>query len=119
MCIRDSKISAEGLGNIYMRDRLSSYTVELRQGTLLSDVIKVTKHTPELLIRMTYLGEKSGKLGPALIDAAGILERKAQTRTDRLLSALTPIITIVLGLIVALVVGALFVGIASLTDVEV
>lgn len=112
-------VAAEGLANTFLKDLLGSHSSELREGQRLSDVLSRADTPPEILTRMTYLGERSGKLGPALIDAAGILERKARTRTDRLLSALTPAITIFLGLLVALVVGALFVGIASLTDVTI
>ena len=113
-----SKIAAGGVGNVALSEALQEMGPDLRAGVALSKTMTKLPTIPDMLQRMTFLGERSGKLGPALVDAAGILERKAQTRLDRLLAALTPAVTIFLGLIVALVVGALFLGIASLTEVE-
>lgn len=113
------QVAAGGVGNKMLAAKLEKMTGALREGQSLSDILTQTGLAPDVLVRMTYLGERSGKLGPALVDAAGILERKARNRTDRLLAALTPSITIFLGLLVALVVGALFLGIASLTDVDI
>lgn len=114
-----NQVSADGLRNTALSKELSELTSELREGQPLSERLEHVGTTPDVLVRMSFLGEKSGKLGPALIDAAGILERKAQSRTERLLAALTPSITIFLGLLVTLVVGSLFLGIASLTDVQI
>jgi|GEM_PF-1498314 len=112
------KVAAQAVSNQKLAEILSELSGGLREGQSLSRGMEETGLTPEVLVRMSYLGERSGKLGPALIDAAGIIERKAQMRTDRLLAALTPGLTILLGVTVALVVGALFMGIASLTEVE-
>jgi len=114
-----SHVAAGGVGNKKLCVLLEDMSGSLREGQKLSQTLTMSGLAPDVLLRMSYLGERSGKLGPALIDVAGILERKARTRTDRLLAALTPSITIFLGLLVALVVGALFLGIASLTDVDI
>ena len=112
-------VAAGGQKNKVLSEAFVSLTPVLREGQSLSSELQAITLTPDLLVRMTSLGERSGRLGPSLIDAAGILERKAQTRTDLLLAALTPAITIFLGLLVTLVVGSLFLGIATLTDVQI
>lgn len=112
-------IAARSLGNSALSGSLSNISAGLREGLSLTARLEGLSHVPDILVRMSAVGEQTGKLGAALIDAAGILERKAQTRTDRLLAALTPAITILLGLLVTGVLGSLFLGIASLTDVQI
>ena len=113
-----NNIASEALRNQALGKSLIKLTNKLRAGESFSAQLSRLQNIPDVMSRMAFLGEQSGKLGPTLIDVAEILERKAQTRTDRMLAMLTPGITIVLGLMVALVVGALFLGITSLTDVD-
>ncbi len=114
-----NSVAAGAVANLVLSEKFESLTTQLRGGKNLSDLLGGLPEAPELLVRMSVIGERSGKLGPALTDAAGILERSARTRMERLMAALTPAITIILGIIVALVVGALFLGLASLTEIDV
>jgi len=114
-----NSVAAGAVANLVLADKIENQSGGLRGGENLSTLLKAIPETPEVLIRMCVIGERSGKLGPALTDAAGILERSARTRTDRLMAALTPAITLLLGLIVSLVIGALFLGLASLTEIDV
>ncbi len=111
-------ISAQACSNALIKSDLLELSQSLREGRALAKCLEPLPRVPELLTNMTRVGESSGKLSAALGDAADILERRAARRMERLLAALTPMITIVLGLIVAVVVGALFMGISSLTDVS-
>ncbi len=114
-----NSVAAGAVANLVLSEKFESLTSPLRGGENLSKLLGKLSEAPELLVRMAVIGERSGKLGPALTDAAGILERSARTRMERLMAALTPAITIILGIIVALVVGALFLGLASLTEIDV
>jgi len=113
-----NSVAAGAVANIVLCEKFEGLSAPLRGGNNLSDLLGNFSEAPELLVRMTVIGERSGKLGPALTDAAGILERSARTRMERLMAALTPVVTIILGIIVALVVGALFLGLASLTEID-
>lgn len=113
-----NSVAAGAVANIVLCEKFEALSGPLRGGKNLSDLLGDLPEAPELLVRMVVIGERSGKLGPALTDAAGILERSARTRMERLMAALTPLVTILLGIIVALVVGALFLGLASLTEID-
>lgn len=112
-------VASGAVANLALSKKFMALTERLRGGDNLSTLLEELPETPEVLTRMSVIGERSGKLGLALTDAAGILERSARTRTDRLMAALTPAVTLLLGLIVALVVGSLFLGLASLTEIDV
>jgi general secretion pathway protein F len=112
-------VAAGAVANLVLSGKIENQSGGLRGGKNLSVLLKTIPEAPEVLVRMCVIGERSGKLGPALTDAAGILERSARTRTDSLMSALTPAITLLLGLVVALVIGALLLGLASLTEIDI
>jgi len=114
-----NSVAAGAVANLVLSEKFVGLSAQLRGGKNLSDLLDGLPEAPVLLVRMAVIGERSGKLGPALTDAAGILERSARTRMERLMAALTPVVTIILGIIVALVVGSLFLGLASLTEIDV
>lgn len=111
-------VASGAIANIVLSEQCADLTKRLRGGEDLSTLLETMPKAPEVMVRMVYIGERSGKVGSALTDVAGILERSARTRTDRLMAALTPSVTILLGLLVALVVGSLFLGLASLTEID-
>lgn len=112
------ELASQAIGNRLLRDHYKKIIPKLREGRKLSDSLSNTPFLPPIFLRIIAIGEKSGKLAQSCADAAELIERRANNRLEKFLTLLTPFMTIFLGLVVAFVVGALFLGILSLTEIE-
>ena len=74
---------------------------------------------PPQTIHLLQIGEETGKLSEMALRAADIHDEQVQTSVQRLVSLLVPIVTIVMGLIVAGIVGSLLVAMLSLNDLAI
>lgn len=72
---------------------------------------------PPIAVQFTLVGEQSGRLGAMLREASGILAQDYETRLERVLGVLSPAITLVMGAVVALLIGAVLLGIMSVNNV--
>jgi general secretion pathway protein F len=103
--------------NSYIRAKLASAVDAIRIGERPSRAIERSAQPPKSFQRLMHLGEETGKLGDTLKQASLLLASEAEQRLDRLGAIAGPIITLVLGAIVAGVVMSLFLGLLSLSEV--
>jgi general secretion pathway protein F len=71
---------------------------------------------PVRLIHLLRLGEETAQLGPMALRAAAIHEERVRIVTQRLVSLLTPAITIGMGALIAGIVSSLLLAMLSLND---
>jgi general secretion pathway protein F len=71
---------------------------------------------PVRLIHLLRLGEETAQHGPMALRAAAIHEERVRVVTQRLVSLLTPAITIVMGALIAGIVSSLLLAMLSLND---
>jgi general secretion pathway protein F len=71
---------------------------------------------PARLIHLLRLGEETAQHGPMALRAAAIHEERVRIVTQRLVSLLTPAITIVMGAVIAGIVSSLLLAMLSLND---
>ncbi len=100
--------------NSLFAHKVGEIEVALREGSALSDALPKTRILPDMALQMVEIGERSAKLGEMMLAAAEMLDEDIRTAVDRLLAAMVPVLTILMGLIVATVIGALMVGIVSM-----
>jgi general secretion pathway protein F len=76
----------------------------VRDGQSLGRALSGHPSIPQVALRMITVGEESGKLEEMLLRAAAVLEQQSQRRIERLMTLLTPALTIVIaGLVGALI----------------
>lgn len=68
------------------------------------------------MIHLLRLGEETAQLGTMALRAADIHEERTRIVTQRLISLLTPAITIVMGAVIAGIVSSLLLAMLSLND---
>jgi general secretion pathway protein F len=102
--------------NVHLRNALSDAHAAVRHGSSLSTRLTKLKVFPSLIVRLIAVGEESGKLGRLLAVAADIYQSEIERDLERLIAILVPALTILLGLIVATVVGSVLVGILSVNQ---
>lgn len=89
---------------------------EVKNGNGLSASLSRGKRFPRLALQMIQVGEESGALDTMLLKTADTFEQESARAIDRLLSALVPVITLVLASVVGLVIVAVLVPLYDLTN---
>ena len=87
----------------------------VREGKGLSLSLQNTKVFPELSIEMIEVGESTGALPQMLNSVAEFFEEDVQTRLTAIMSLIEPIILIVMGVVVVIILIALYLPIFSLS----
>ena len=107
------------------RDVLSSATaakivdaaaIEVKAGGRLSAALAAGGFFPVQTIHLLQLGEETGKFAEMALRAAQIHDDQVHQTIERLVSLMVPVITIVMGMIVAAIVGSLLTAMLSLND---
>lgn len=88
----------------------------LIRGETLADSLEKTKYFDSILIQMIDIGEKTGQLETISNQMAEFYEYESDTYLTRLISMIEPVLIIVVGIIVAILVIALFLPMLSVYD---
>jgi general secretion pathway protein F len=76
----------------------------VRDGQSLSRALSGRPGIPQVALRMVTVGEETGKLDEMLLRTAVMLEQQSQRRIERLMTLLTPALTVgIAGLVGALI----------------
>ena len=100
-------IVRETLGNIAGMRALDAATLGARGGAGLARPLAASGLFPERTIHLLQLGEETAQLGPMALRAADIHEQKTRLAVQRMVSLLTPAITIGMGAVIAAIVASL------------
>ena len=79
-------------------------------------VIEVMGITDAEMFELVRVGEESGQLDSMLIKTAEIYDREVQEKVERLLALLVPVLTITLGLLIAVIIGSILSAFLSIND---
>lgn len=101
------EITEKSLDNVILMKKLSLARIEIRKGTSLSRSIRDITEFPPMIYAMVAIGEESGTLDTILEKAADYFEDEADAATQKMVSALEPVMIIVMAIIVGLVVGGI------------
>lgn len=108
--------AANAVRNSIVRAKLQGAIASIRIGERPSHAITRAAAPPKSFQQLMHLGEETGKLGDTLKQASILLASEAEQRLERLGAIAGPIVTLVLGAIVAGVVMSLFLGLLSLSE---
>lgn len=114
---RSIAMAIDAVGLPHLAEELAEVRSRIRRGDLLSKAFEGLDWFPALALQFTLVGEQSGRLGAMLGEAAGIMAQDYETRLERVLGIVSPAITLLMGAIVALLIGAILLGIMSVNDV--
>ncbi len=102
------------LTNRVMREAVQAAALKVREGTSMSMALRATGVFPPMVTQMVAGGEASGDVGKMFSKSADYLEGEFESTTGVLLNLLEPLIIIILGIIVLLIIGAIFLPILRL-----
>jgi type IV pilus assembly protein PilC len=89
----------------------------VREGKTLAESLEKTGVFPELAIEMIEVGGSTGSMPQMLNSVAGFFEEDVQTSLTAIMSLIEPVILIVMGVVVVIVLIALYLPIFSLNGV--
>jgi general secretion pathway protein F len=109
-------IARDVLGNLVASKAVGDAVTKVRSGERLAGSLAEGRFFPSQTIHLVQLGEETGRLSDMTLRAADIHDAQVQQSVQRLLSLLVPVVTIIMGLIVAGIVGSLLLAMLSLND---
>lgn len=101
-------MSSGTLNNTYMVKRLAGAIKSIEEGGRISAGFEKTGIMPPLAIRMLLVGESTGALEEMLVGISEYLEETLEERLHLLTSAFEPIIMIVMGLVIGVIIVAMY-----------
>lgn len=109
-------IAQRSLGNAYMEMAVARVTAGLKEGAGLARPLADTGLFPPMAISFLRTGEETAQLPLMLVRLADVLDRDVRAALERLISLLTPAITIVMGAAVAGVIASIMSAILGFND---
>lgn len=94
------RISGQVVQNPVFAEAAKQIGSDLEQGVTLHTAMAAAQCFPELAVRLVEIGETTGQLDAMLARAAGILETSVKNRIERVAVLLTPLLTIIIGLVI-------------------
>lgn len=106
--IESLRMSIGTLDNVYMEKRLFEAVRFIEEGGRLSVALERINIMPPLALRMLGVGETTGSLEDMLIDISDYLEDELEERMHILTTAIEPAIMVVMGLIIGVIIVAMY-----------
>jgi len=108
------QMSRGTLNNLSLEQEMIQAIRRVEEGSSLSDSLKRTGFFPPLAVRMVTVGETSGSLTTMLSDIADYYEAEVEHRLTRLTTMIEPILMMIMGLMIAFIIVAMYVPIFQL-----
>jgi general secretion pathway protein F len=109
-------IIQQTIGNLAVHEAIDAAMASAKSGTSLSRALEEKRVFPIRATHLLRLGEENAQLAPMALKAADIHEERSRQAVQRLVSLMVPAITIVMGGLVATIVGSLILAMLSLND---
>ncbi len=101
-------------GNRMLGRAIDSVRTQVEGGASLSRAMAETGAFPDMLVQMTATGEETGRLNDMLSRTADFYEQRVNAKVEGLSSLVEPVAIVLLGLVIALMLVALYLPIFNL-----
>jgi type II secretory pathway component PulF len=109
-------LASSAIGSERWRRQLRTVERRVREGESLSGALSRVELVPRTAIRLMEVGERSGQLAGTCEQASAVLGDSARARIERIVALANPIAIIVLGGVVALLIGGVMLGIFAIGE---
>ena len=108
------EITSRSMKNIHFRRALLAAKKEVEQGSNLSEPLRKSGLFPMMIPQMIKIGEETGNIDGMLLKSADYYEDEVEIATGSLTTLMEPMIIVVLGVIVAVLVLAMYMPMISM-----
>ena len=112
-------ITANASENRAISEGLEELRGRITKGEGLATPLAELGFLPPLALQLIQIGEESGQLETMLLRVAEIYDTEVKRSIERMLGLLVPGITIVLGILIALIIGSMLMAILSAYDLPI
>ena len=100
------KIAENLMNNVVLSKAIVDSRSYIEEGELISESFRAVDIFPPLIVRMLKVGENTGALDDALVNVSYFYNREVTETIDKLEAAITPVLTVILGLIMMWIMSA-------------
>ncbi|MEM1153961.1 MAG: type II secretion system F family protein, partial [Pseudomonadota bacterium] len=112
-------IAIDTVGNQVLKDALQVLPPAVKAGKRISVALEDTQLFSPMVIQMIRVGEESGSLDNMLLELAKVFDDKVQSGIKRGLALLEPMLILGMGVVIAIIIIAILMGILSVNDLAV
>jgi len=110
-------VAARSINNRYMAAELHGVTQRVREGQSLAASLSARDIVPDVAVKMVEVGESTGALQDMLVSLADFYDEEIETEVGRFVTVIEPIILVVMGIVIAGIVLALYMPLFRLSSV--
>ncbi len=110
-------IAAKSVGNQYMANQLGIVSLRVREGESFAAALEARHCFPEVAVKMAEVGESTGALQDMLNTVADFYDEEIATTMDRFVTLVEPVLLVVMGLVIAGLLLALYMPLFQLSSV--
>ncbi|HEY0514479.1 MAG TPA: type II secretion system F family protein [Thermoanaerobaculia bacterium] len=108
------EIAIASVGNAFVRDRLEPTVQMVREGKPFHSALEQSDIFTEMAIDMVKVGEATGSLDEMLNSVSDFLDEQVETRMQRLLSLVEPLMLVFMGIIIAILLISIYLPMYSM-----
>jgi type IV pilus assembly protein PilC len=110
-------ISVRSLSNRHLAHELEDARRRVQEGESFATALRVRAVFPDVAIKMVEVGESTGALQEMLNSLADFYDEEIETEVSRFITLVEPVLLVVMGVIIAMVVLALYMPLFELSSV--
>ncbi len=111
------EIAARSTGNRHLGQELDIVAVKVREGQSFAGTLLERKTVPDVAIKMIEVGESTGALTEMLNSLADFYDEEIETEVGRFVTLIEPAMLVIMGIVIATIVLALYLPLFNLTSV--
>jgi type IV pilus assembly protein PilC len=111
------EISVRSISNRYLARELETVRIRVQEGQSFSDSLRARGVFPDVAVKMVEVGESTGALQEMLNSMADFFDEEIDTAVTRFIQLVEPTLLIIMGIIIAVVVIALYMPVFQLSSV--
>jgi len=110
-------IAAKSVGNRYMAGQLEIVSTHVREGESFAAALEARRVFPEVAVKMAEVGESTGALQDMLNTVADFYDEEISTNMDRFVTLVEPTLLVIMGIVIAGLLLALYMPLFQLSSV--
>jgi type IV pilus assembly protein PilC len=110
-------IAAKSVGNQYVASQLDVVNTRVREGESFAAALEARGIFPDVAVKMTEVGEQTGALQEMLTTVADFFDEEISTNMERFVTLVEPLLLVVIGIVIAGLLLALYMPLFQLSSV--
>lgn len=115
--VNSLEVTARSVSNAHMAKELDVVTQRVREGEGLAASMTARRVVPDVALKMIEVGESTGSLQDMLSSLADFYDEEVETSVSRFVTFIEPALLVLMGLVIAVLVLALYMPLFQLSNV--